>query len=348
MFETYQAWQRELERWPTHFMLRRLPGELDRVRSVLGEFVGADPEQLALVPNVTYGANAVLRSIDLAPGDEIVASKHEYGATDLLLDHLAASTGARVVRPDGHDADALAEAFGARTIAVVISHITSPTGLLLPVAEVTARARALGIVSVIDGAHAPGQLDLDISAVGADFYIGACHKWLCAPKSAAFVVVRPQVRSRVRPLVLGWGFGDGDFALAHEWRGARDPAAFLSIPAAVEYTRTSGRHDGARTLLHEARGLLTDVGLTAFAPDQGIRMAHFRLPPCDVEGVVDGLLLHRIEVPIRSWRGTPLLRLSIGDYTEGPDIERLADTVVPLLREHARPCPSEENNSDDE
>jgi isopenicillin-N epimerase len=216
VFDAYQEWQRELEREPVDLFERRLENELAAVRTVLGEYVGAPPDDLALVLNATAGMNAALRSLPLGPGDEILTTRHEYGAIELLLEFVSERTGVRIVRASGVDAEAIwAEATG-RTRVLVVSHVTSPTALLLPVEKLCRRAREAGVLSVIDGAHAPGQVALDLERLGADFYAGNCHKWLCAPKGAGFLYARPDKQELLDPLVVGWGYGDSRFALRHD------------------------------------------------------------------------------------------------------------------------------------
>src|SRR5690242_929450 len=189
VFERYQEWQRELEREPVQFIKSRLPALLAEARAELGAFVGAPADDLTFVPNATTGVNMAARALDLRPGDEVLATNLEYGACDLTWEHVCGRAGARYVRaPVARLFDHLSE----RTRAVFVSHVTSETALLLPVQEIVARARAEGLTTVVDGAHAVAQVDLDLPALGADFYAGTCHKWLCAPKGSGFLYVRPE------------------------------------------------------------------------------------------------------------------------------------------------------------
>ncbi len=185
VFEVYQAWQRELEWQPVEFLQRRANTLLDEARTRLAAYVNATPDDLVFVPNATIGLNIVARSLPLQPGDEILATDHEYGALDLTWAHVCRKTGARYVRhqipvPLTGTPEELADAFWAavtpRTRVVFLSHLTSPTALIFPVAEICRRAREAGIVSIVDGAHVPGHLPLDLTAVGADAYSGNCHK----------------------------------------------------------------------------------------------------------------------------------------------------------------------------
>ena len=333
VFETYQEWQRELEREPVDLFERRLPAELAGVRAALGAYVGAPADDLALVLNATAGMNAVLRSLPLAAGDELLTTEHEYGAIELLLAFVAEHAGARVVRASGIDADAIWAAATPRTRVLVISHVTSPTALVLPVEELCRRAREADVLSVVDGAHGPGQVPLDLERLGADFYAGNCHKWLCAPKGAGFLYARPERQSLVEPLVTGWGYGASDFALAHDWESTRDPAAYLAVPAAIEFVRAHGRGDECRELLRHGSALLADAGFEPLASVQPLQMAAFRLPACDPEAVQRRLFEEfRIEVPVRAWNGRHLVRVSVAPYNEPSELERLSGALAQVLQ----------------
>ena len=251
VFDVYQEWQREFEREPIDLFERRLEHELAQARAALGEYVGAPADDLALVLNATSALNAVLRSLPLGPGDEILTTEHEYSGIELLLRFVADRSGARVVWSSGLDAEGIWADASERTKVVMVSHVTAPTAVLMPVEELCHRARDAGVLSVVDGAHAPGQVPLDLERLGADFYAGNCHKWLCGPKAAGFLHARPQVQELVEPLAVGWGYSDSGFSLHYDWESTRDPAAYLAIPAAIEFVREHGRAAECRRLLAE-------------------------------------------------------------------------------------------------
>ena len=317
VFEAYQAWQRELERNPVELLGRRFD-DLTRVaRAALAEFVGAQPADLVFVPNATAGLNAVIRSLRLRPGDEVVTTRHEYGAVTRTWEF----AGATLVYADP---DAVAAAIGPRTKAVSVSHITSPTALVLPVEEICAAARRAGVLSIVDGAHAPGQLPLDLEALGADVYAGNCHKWLSAPKGAAFLWARPEHQAWIDPLVVSWGY-DGDFAARHGWQGTRDPAAVLAVPAAIEAHRSFDL-ERCRRIAASFHDRLTPVGTTP-AP----QMWASELAVADPGDLQRRLFdEHRIEVVVREWEGRSLLRVSIAPYNHAADVERLLAGLAAL------------------
>jgi isopenicillin-N epimerase len=324
VFEVYQEWQREFERAPVDLFERRLEDELASVRAALGEYVGAPADDLALVLNVTVALNAVLRSLPLGPGHEILTTRHEYGAIDVLLEFVAERTGSRIVRASGDDGEAIWAEATARTRVLVVSHVTSPTALLLPVGDLCRRAREAGVLSVVDGAHGPGQVPLDLERLGADFYAGNCHKWLCSPKGAGFLYARPEHQALLEPLVVGWGYGESPFPLREDWQSTRDPAAYLAVPAAIEFVREQGRAFECRALLQEGSRQLAAAGFAPFAAEQPLQMACFRLPPCDPREVERRLIGEfRIEARSREWNGQPLLRVSVAPYNTQADLHQL-------------------------
>ena len=337
VFDVYQARQRELEREPVDFW-RRLGDELAVVRSALAGLVGTSADDLALFPNATYGLNAALRSLELGAGDEILTTGHEYGAIELLLEFVCERTGARVVQAAEIDPDAIWAAKSERTRVLLVSHITSPTARLLPVEELCAAARAEGVLTVIDGAHAPGHVPLDLTRLGADFYSANCHKWLCAPKGSGFLYVRPERQELVDPLVVGWGYHEPVFALRQDWQSTTDPAAYLAVPAAIEFVREHGRADECRRLLREWRRSLADGGVEPLTPEQPLQMASFVLPdsdPVEVERRLRGEF--KIEAPVRSWNGQTLIRVSVAPYNEAEDCERLAAALGAVFERRFSP-----------
>jgi isopenicillin-N epimerase len=324
VFDVYQEWQREVERQPVDLLARRLDGELAQVRSALADYLEAAADDLVLVPNATTGVNVVLRSLPLVPGDEILTTEHEYGGVDLLLDFVAEQTGARIVRRAGVDAEAIWAGATERTRVLVVSHVSSPTALLFPVEELCHLAREAGVLSVVDGAHGPGQVPVQLGRVGADFYAGNCHKWVCAPKGAGFLHVRAERQQLLEPLVVGWGIREPKFSLRHGRQGTNDPSAFLSIPAAIDFVREHGREEPCRALLHEGARRLADAGFDPFAPGQPLQMACFRLPDCDPEEIELRLLeTFRIEAPVRAWNGQILIRVSVAPYNTEEDLAAL-------------------------
>jgi len=352
VFEAYQKWQRELERQPVEFLNRRAIGLLAEARARLAAYLGVATDEVVYFPNPTTALNMVARSLDLSPGDEILTTDHEYGAMDRTWRFVCRKTGARYVQqpiplPVTSHTD-FVETFWAgvteRTRVVFISHITSPTALAFPVQEICRRARDAGLLSIVDGAHAPGQIPLNLATLGADVYAAACHKWLCAPKGSAFLYVRPEVQGMLEPLVVSWGWeserpSDSQFVDHHEWQGTRDLAAFLSVPAAIEF---QAQHDWeavrqrCRALASQTRQRLNALtGLDPICPDSAewfVQMFAARLPDVDLDRLKERLYDEfRIEVPLFKWNGQPLIRVSFQAYNSQADADALVDALTQLL-----------------
>lgn len=348
VFEAYQSWQRILERQPTRFLGREIAERMSAARAALADFIGCQPDDVVYFTNPTTALNMVARSLRLKPGDEILATDHEYGALDRTWRFLCGKSGAVYrrqpiplpIESEEHVVDALWEGVTERTRAVFISHITSPTALRFPAKAICWRAREAGLLTIVDGAHAPGQIALDLEDLRADFYTGACHKWLCAPKGAAFLYARKPVQHLLEPLVVSWGWqaeepGGSTFVDHHEWQGTRDPAAFLTVPEAIAYQH---RHDWGRVrerchaLARTARAHVHErTGLDPICPDSSdwyIQMFAARLPQVDAEGLQCALYEHHgIEVVVQRWNDVPLLRVSVQAYNDELQIEALLQAL---------------------
>jgi isopenicillin-N epimerase len=247
ILEAQSALRDDLERRPAEFMIAKLPGMLAEVRAALGRFAGADPEGFGFVRNATYGVNAVARSWDLRPGDEILTTDHSYGACRKALEFIAPRRGARLVVArvpfpiDGPDAvaDAVLGAVTPRTRLALLDHVTSPTALVFPLERLVPALRERGVESIVDGAHALGMLPLALDRLGAAAYTANAHKWLCAPKGAAILHVRSDLRGRIRPLVISHGYDSGAEAVQFrdewDWTGTDDPTSWLMIPACLRW-----------------------------------------------------------------------------------------------------------------
>jgi len=240
-------WRRRMEANPDRFMREILPGELRAAAGRLARFLKVDGADLAFVENATAGVNAVLRSLRFSPGDEILATPHTYNAVRQTIRHVCAMSGARLIEArialPVADEDALLDAFGKhvgkRTRLVVVDHISSPTGLIFPVKRIARLARKHGARILVDGAHAPGQLPLDISALGVDWYAGNCHKWLFAPKGCGFLWARRGAQSGLHPAAISHGYDKG-LAAEFDWTGTRDFCNWLAVPDGLDFFRELG------------------------------------------------------------------------------------------------------------
>ncbi|HWQ84083.1 MAG TPA: aminotransferase class V-fold PLP-dependent enzyme [Anaerolineales bacterium] len=364
VFEIYQSWQRRLERQPVKFLGREIR-ELDcTARQALASFLHTRAENLAFVPNATHGVNIIARSLGLEPGDEILTSDHEYGACDHTWEFIAQKTGARVVRqhiplpgalattgiqgtPEADITELIWQGVTPRTRLIFLSHITSPTAMRLPVEVICALARAAGIRTLIDGAHAPGQIPLDLEAVGADWYTGNCHKWMLAPKGSGFLYARPEVQSLVEPLVVSWGYhaapettSGSQFLDYMVWTGTGDPAAYLTVPAAIQFMQEHAWETVRLDCHHLLRETIGEIcALTDIQPaypldsDLYFQMGTAPLPaginPTDLKNRLYDE--YRIEVPITEWNGQKFLRISIQAYNTPADTAALLEALQELL-----------------
>ncbi len=355
VFQTYQAWQHELERQPVEFLGRRAANLMADARARLAAFLCASADDLIYFPNPTTAINMVARSLHLRPGDEILTTDHEYGAMDRTWRFTCKHTGAIYVQqpislpvrsPESMVED-IWSGVNERTRVIFISHITSPTALIFPVEAICQRARQAGILSIVDGAHAPGQIHLDLTAIGADIYTGACHKWLMAPKGAAFLYARREVQPWLMPLVVSWGYeseqpGDSQFIGYHEWQGTRDLAAFLSVPAAIEFQANHNweklRQDCHRLAIETRRRINNLTGLDAICPEDDLPGASYRwfrqmfsarLPSqVDLDRLKQRLYEdYRVEVPLVHWNGQNLIRVSLQAYNDAGDAHALVEAL---------------------
>lgn len=362
VFEDYQRWQLKLERQPVEFLdsRRGLKANLHVAREALAKELNTAPDNIAQVSNATTGLNVVIQSLPLQPGDEILTTNHEYSALEKTWIYVARKTGAKVVvmqvdlpltsAQDFHNA--VARGFSERTKVLFLSHITSPTALLFPIESLVAEARSRGVFSVIDGAHTPGHIPLDLEAIGADFYSGNCHKWLMSPKGSAFVYCRPEWQAMIDPLVIshGWTadnkepgvrgpFGNSPFVDEVEMQGTRDPSAWLAVPAALAFRRDHDwwkvSADCTRLAQETAARLRELTGLPALSSPEfcAPQMVAMQIPPCDPQAVHDELInKYGIEIPVFEWQGRHIVRLSCQGYNTRAQMDVLIDALSELLQ----------------
>lgn len=352
VFHVYQEWQRTLERQPVEFLGRRATDLMAESRVVLADYLGTQRDNLVYVTNATVGANIVARSLDLGPGDEVLATDHEYGACDRTWRFLARKQGfAYINQPisipfttDEEFIEQLWRGVTARTRVIFLSHISSPTASIFPVAEVCRRAREAGILTLVDGAHASGQILLDLEEIGADFYVGNLHKWLCAPKGAGFLYACSKSQGLLEPLIVSWGWeseqpGQSRFVDHHEWQGTRDLSAFLSVPAAIGFQQEND-WEKVRAACHalaveaETR-ICTLTGLPSlYSEGTWFAQMFSALLPTEIDLATLKSRLYdefRVEVPLIAWNGNKLIRVSVQGYNTRRDVNRLLQALSILL-----------------
>jgi isopenicillin-N epimerase len=365
VLEFQRALRDRMERQPVQFMVRELEPLLDEARAALARFVGARPENLVFVPNATSGVNTVVRSLPFAPGDELLVTDHEYNACRNALEFVAARAGAKVVvarvpfpfENTSQIEEAIMGRVTPRTRLALIDHVTSQTGVILPVERLVRELAQRGVDTLVDGAHGPGMVPLDLEQLGAAYYTGNCHKWLCAPKTAGFLHVRPDRQPFIHPLSISHGFTSprtdrSRFLIEFGWTGTLDPTACLSVPEALRFmgslapggwTEVMARN---RALALEGRKILCQtleiappcpeacLGALAAVPLPDAREAERALPPLYMDPLQDKLLArHAIEVPVIPWPGFPkrLLRISAQWYNSRAQWQLLAGALRELL-----------------
>ncbi|SRR5579883_48530 len=346
-----REWQDRMEAEPVRFMTRELPQHLDKSKAELALFVGARVEDLVFVQNATEGANAVLRSLlsTFKPGEELLTVSHAYRAVRQTMVYVAGLCGATVVDAEvpfpiadpEEVIDAIRLAITPRTAFAVIDHITSPTGVVFPVEKIIALFKERGIPVLIDGAHAPGQIDLHLDTLGADYYVGNCHKWLFAPKGAAFLWVDKKHQAKIHPTVISHYLGGG-YQTEFGWTGTRDSTAWLSIPAGIEFHKklfAAGSREYTRKLLVDARREISvALGVPLGTPENMLaNLCTFPLPG-NPDATDERVLKlhdvlfdeHRIEVPAMNANGKLYVRISSQVYNDPSDFDALKGALVEL------------------
>ncbi len=347
VWETYAGWQRQVERQPVEFS-RRHEALMASARTSLAAMVNAQLDDLAFMVNATSGINVIARSFPLAPGDEILSTDLEYGALDLTWEHLCQRFGASYVKAHvprpftSHEAivEALWSCVTDRTKAIYLSHITSGTAAIMPIAEICRRARQAGILTIVDGAHAPGQIPLDLTALDVDIYSGNCHKWVCSPKGSAFLYVHPDQQEWIESLTISWGWRPGHtFLSRNQMQGTRDISSFLAVPRAIEFQREH-HWDAVRASCHERlrafRQRIHDrYGIEPVYPntrDWFSQMALVEIPAADPVTLQHDLLHnHNIEIPCMRHGETSCVRVSVQGYVSDSDLDALAAALETIV-----------------
>ncbi|NOZ08567.1 MAG: aminotransferase class V-fold PLP-dependent enzyme [FCB group bacterium] len=348
VFRSYQLWQRKLELEPVQFVDKIFKPAISEARCELGKFIHCDPDDLVYFPNPTTALNTVIRSLKLTPGDEILSTDHEYGALERTWKYYCQKTGAKFVRRPVHlpydskekmMADFIA-GINPKTKVIFISEMTSMTAVIFPVKEICSKAKEAGIMTIIDGAHVPGHINLDLSDMQPDVYTGACHKWLSAPKGSSFLYVKKSLQPQIDPLVISWGWesdfpSHSQFLDYHQWQGTRDLSAFFAVPAAIAFQKSNNWQEVSsrcHNLLVETRRRISNItGAELICPDSKSffgQMASIRLPDIDPVKIQTTLFQeYKIEVPVFRWKDETFIRVSIQAYNDENDVDKLIEAL---------------------
>ncbi len=355
IFEKYQSFQAELEEEPTYFMQVKGPEYLKTSRIALAGFINCNADDVVYVTNPSYGVNIIAKSLDLNPGDEVLTTDLEYGACDRTWRYYCREKGAAYIRQKIHFPLASKEDFvtqflkgvTSRTKLIFISHITSTTGLRLPVDEICASAREKGILTFIDGAHAPGQVEVNLSALQADFYTGACHKWMLTPKGSSFLYVNNKLQHLFDPLLISWGYesdhpSDSQFLDYHQLQGTRDYSAFLTIPKAISFMKENNwdavSKECRAITQNNSERFCTLLNATPLCPvtDDFIAQLYSINLKINAPGKLHDLLYekYKIDVPLMFHGDQIYLRYSVQAFNSNEDLDKLYAALGEIIAEN--------------
>lgn len=352
IFEDYQKWQRELEFEPTQFIIANTATYLKRSKQALAGFVNCSPSDFFFTPNPTFAINTVMRSLDLEPGDEILASDNEYGAMDRTWNFYSKKTGVKYVRAElnlpvvskEQMMDDFWKGYSDKTKVIFLNQISSATALIFPVKEICERAKELGLITIVDGAHVPGHIDLDLSQINADFYTGTLHKWMLAPKGSSFLYVKKEFQDMLDPLVVSWGYesvfpGESTFLDYQEHQGTRDISAFLTAPSCVDFLDRidwKARAKECRQLIQRNYQRFCDLlGTNPICPisEEFLgQMCSIPLKTTDAAALKNLLFeKYRIEIPVMNLNGNFYIRISTHVYVSQADIDYLHESLQEVI-----------------
>ena len=347
----YIQYQYQLENQPVDFIEKKVPKLLALSRSKLADFLNTSSNDIVLLDNPTTAINEVIRSLQLDRGDEIITTDHEYGAMNKAWEFITEKKGANYKRvelpfPIESSKDifsTIVNSISQKTKILFISHITSPTGIIFPVEDLCKYARENNIITIIDGAHVPGHIQLDIKDLNPDFYIGTCHKWLCTPKGVSFLYVRRNFQDSIDPLIIGWGWRDFDSNLSefinnHEWWGTRDMSAYFCLPPALKIHQTKEMIDGrmhCKSKIPIIRDIVNDItSQMEICPNNMLgQMASMVMPNIDYVNLKTTLINeYKIEIPVFKWKNMSILRVSYQVYNTEKDIEKLSTVLTKIFK----------------
>ena len=352
IFEEYQRFQLELETEPVYFIQKKAAGYLKTAREKLSKYVGCNSVDLFFTPNPTFAINTIMRSLQLEEGDEILSTNHEYGAMDRTWNFYSKKSGVKYIRqnislPIVSKEQILKEfwsGYTSRTKIVFLNQISSCTALIFPVKEICDKARELGLITIIDGAHVPGQMDLDISDLNPDFYTGTLHKWMLAPKGSSFLYVRKSFQEMLDPLVVGWGYesvspGESQFLDYQEYQGTRDLSAFLCTPKVIDFLEENNWKSKAKecrsiVLNNYPRfcDLLNTQPICPLTDEFLVQMASIPIKtskPVELKELLFNT--YKIEIPVMPLNGNYFLRYSINAYNSQEDLDVLYKALQDIL-----------------
>ena len=350
VFDNYQYWQRELERQPVKFFTKVLYEKLEYSRKKLSNFIGCDHDELIFFQNPTTAVSNIICNLNLKSGDEVLMSSHEYGALIRSWVEWGVKKNIKIIQQEvklpltneSEFIESIWRGVTPKTKVIFLSHITSATGLIFPVEKIISMAKQKKIMTIIDGAHVPAHIPLNIHKINCDFYAGALHKWLCAPKGASFLYVKKEHQTWVKPLIYSWGKegddpGPSEFLQDFQWQGTRDMAAFLSIPSAIEFYH-GYLEKNLKLCRKNIKYAFKNLELTLKTEPISnggnwiAQMVSHPLPksvPLDLKEILYNK--HKIEIPIFMWRNRMFIRISMQVYNEKKEIDLLLSALSGII-----------------
>jgi len=351
IFDNYQSWQVELEQEPVQFIVKKLPGYLKNAKQALAPFIGCDASDFFFTPNPTMAINTIMRSLVLNPGDEILTTNHEYGAMDRTWNFYCSKAGARYIRqnislPIVSKEQILEEfwsGYNENTKVIFLNQISSATALIFPVKEICDKAKSLGLITIVDGAHVPGHINLNISELNPDFYTGTIHKWMLTPKGSSFLYVKKDYQDQLDPLVVSWGYqsespGESRFLDYHEYQGTRDVSPFLTVPAAIEFLAANDwktkSAECKKMILDNYEDFCTLLGSKPICPISSEFLGQMCSIPIRTEKPMElkELLFqkYKIEIPVMRIDHGTFLRISLNGYNSQTDLDILRSALIDI------------------
>jgi len=351
IFDDYMKWQLELEREPVQFIAVNGPENVKKSREALGAFINCDANNLVYTPNPTFAINIVAKNLKLQEGDEVLATNIEYGAMDRTWNYYCGLQKAKFVRQPivlpliskEQFIEQFWKGYSSRTKAIFISQITSATGLILPVKEICERAKELGLITIVDGAHVPAHVKLDLSQLKADIFTGACHKWMMTPKGSSFLYVKKEFQTDLDPLVVSWGYNpdiysestEGKFLDYHQFNGTRDFSAYLTIPKSIEFMKQYNWWEVAascrKLVKNNVDRFCELLGAKPLCPVTDEFLGQMISLPIatKVPEKLQRLLFtkYQVEIPVMRQDADVYIRYSINAFNSQSDLDRLYDAL---------------------
>lgn len=353
VFAEYQRFQLELETEPVHFIQKKLPVYLKEAKQPLAEFLGCATDDFFFTPNPTFAINTIMRSLHLQAGDEILATNHEYGAMDRTWNFYCKKTGAKYIRQEislpitskEQIIDEFWKGYSSKTKVIFLNHISSSTALIFPVKEICDKAQQLGLITIVDGAHVPGHIDLNIAELNPDYYTGTLHKWMLAPKGSSFLYVKKEFQNDLDPLVVSWGYesvfpSHSQFLDYHEYQGTNDHSAYLCTPKVITFLKENNwneKYKACRKLVFDNYQRFCDLLQTQpICPITEEFLGQMASIPVQTEKPMELKELlyakYKIQVPIMPLNGKVYLRYSMNMYNTQEDLDKLYEALEDILK----------------